>query len=178
MVYRTVKLADGRTAKLDWLREDELPEVMEALNSVIREGKYLFMNNEITDMKEERRWFEQRTKEGMSYLVARVDGKVVGGASIHPRTEKRAHVAEYGIYIREGYRELGLGTALTRELIEIAKKQGLEILQLSVYATNTRAFHVYKKCGFRECGRLMRDIKFLDGTYSDRILMELPLTGT
>jgi L-amino acid N-acyltransferase YncA len=176
MVYQTVRLADGRTATLDWLREDELSEVVEALNSVIREGKYLFMNNEMTDMEEERRWFERGTKEGMSYLVARVDRKVAGGASMHPCTEKRAHVAEYGIYIREGYRDLGLGTALTQELIEIAKKKGLEILQLSVYATNKRAFHVYKKCGFRECGRLTRDIKFLDGSYTDRILMELPLT--
>jgi L-amino acid N-acyltransferase YncA len=178
MVYQTVKLADGRIATLDWLKEDELSEVVEALNSVIREGKYLFMNNEITDMEEERRWFERATKEGMSYLVARVDGKLVGGASIHPRTEKRAHVAEYGIYIREGYRDSGLGTALTRELIETAEKQGLEILQLSVYATNKRAFHVYKKCGFRECGKLTRGIKFLDGTYTDIILMELPLTRT
>jgi L-amino acid N-acyltransferase YncA len=178
MVYHKVRLEDGRTATLDWLRGDELPEVIEALNSVIREGKYLFVNNEITDMEEERRWFERVTKEGIRYLVARVDEKVVGGASIHPLTEKRAHVAEYGIYIREGYRDLGLGTALTMELIEIAKKQGLEILQLSVYATNKRAFHVYKKCGFRECGRLTRDIKFLDGTYTDRILMELPLTLT
>lgn len=133
------------------------------------------MNNEIGDMEEEHRWFERGTKEGVRYLVARVENRVVGGASIHPYTDKRAHVAEFGIYIREGYRDLGLGTSLTKTLIEIAKQQGLEILQLSVYATNKRAFHVYKKCGYRECGRLTRDIKFLDGTYGDRILMELPL---
>jgi RimJ/RimL family protein N-acetyltransferase len=175
MVYETVRLTDGRTATLDWLREDELSEVVEALNSVIREGKYLFMNNEITDIEEERRWFERGTKEGMLYLVARVEGRVVGGASIHPHTDKRSHVAEFGIYIRDGYRNLGLGTTLTKTFIEIAKKHGLEILQLSVYATNKRAFHVYKKCGYKECGRLTRDIKFLDGTYTDRILLELPL---
>lgn len=175
MVYKTIRLADGRTATLDWLKEPDLPEVVETLNSVIQEGKYLFMNNEITDMEEERQWFEHGTREGMSYLVARVDGKVVGGASIHPHTEKREHVAEFGIYVRRNYRNLGLGTALTNELTRTAKKEGLEILQLSVYATNKRAFHVYKKCGYRECGRLTRDIKFLDGTYADRILMELPL---
>lgn len=175
MVYKTVRLTDGRTATLDWLREDELPEVVEALNSVIREGKYLFMNNEITDMEEERRWFERSIKEGMLYLVARVEGRAVGGASIHPHTDKRAHVAEFGIYIRDSYRNLGLGTTLTKTFIEIAKKHGLEILQLSVYATNKRAFHVYKKCGYKECGRLTRDTKFLDGTYTDTILMELPL---
>jgi len=175
MAYKTVKLKDGRTATFDWLREEDLPEVVEAINSVIREGKYLFMNNKIMDMEEERRWFERGTKAGMLYLVARVDDKLVGGASIHPHTDKRAHVVEFGIFIRDGYRNSGLGTTMTKMFIEIAKKRGFEVLQLSVYATNKRAFHVYKKCGYKECGKLTRDIKFLDGTYTDRILMELLL---
>lgn len=175
MAYMMFRLKDERTASLDWLREEELPEIVEALNSVIREGKYLFMNTEITDMDLEHQWFERGMKDGMLYLVARVEGRVVGGASIHPRTEKSAHVAEFGIFIRDGYRNLGLGTALTKAFIEIARKRKLEILQLSVYATNERAFHVYKKCGYKECGRLTRDIRFQDGTYTDRILLEQPL---
>lgn len=38
MVYKTVKLKDGRTAALDWIKEEDLPELVEALNSVIREA--------------------------------------------------------------------------------------------------------------------------------------------
>jgi RimJ/RimL family protein N-acetyltransferase len=34
---------------------------------------------------------------------------------------------------------------------------------------------VYEKCGFRKAGTLTRGIKFLDGTYTDEILMELLL---
>lgn len=33
MVYKTVDLTDNRTAALDWLKEEDLPEVVEALNS-------------------------------------------------------------------------------------------------------------------------------------------------
>jgi len=175
MLYKIVRLKDGRTATLDWIEENDLPELVEALNSVIREGKFLLVNNEIIDMEEERKWFQQSTKAGMLYLVARVDGKVVGGASIHPFNDKRSHVTEFGIFIRDGYRNVGLGTELTKAFVEAAKEHGFEILQLSVYATNERAFHVYKKCGYKECGKLSHDIKFLDGTYTDRILMELPL---
>ena len=175
MVYGTLKLKDGRMAQLAWLREDDLPEVVEALNSVIREGTYLFMNNEITDMDEERQWFERSMKAGVLYLVARIDGQVAGGANIRPFAEKRAHVAEYGIFIRKGYRNVGLGTALTKAFVQIARSHGVEILQLSVYATNKRAHHVYEKCGYKECGRFTRDIKFLDETYTNRILMELLL---
>jgi RimJ/RimL family protein N-acetyltransferase len=108
----------------------------------------------------------------MCYLVARVNGRLAGGASIHPKTDKHAHVGSYGIFIDRDYRNLGLGTIMTKELIATAKNRGLEILQLSVYATNKRAFHVYQKCGFKEAGRLTRGIKFPDGTYTDEILME------
>jgi RimJ/RimL family protein N-acetyltransferase len=175
MVYKTVELTDGRKGTFDWLKKEDIPEVVEVLNDVIKESRYLFMNIQITDMEKELQWFERGTKEGMLYLTARVDGKVVGGASIHPQTDKHKHVASYGIFIGRDYRNLGLGTLLTKELIEIAKKQELEILQLTVYASNERAFHVYKKCGFREAGRLTNGIKFLDGTYTDEILMELLL---
>jgi RimJ/RimL family protein N-acetyltransferase len=175
MAYKTLRLRDMRIAKLDWLREEDLPEAVEALNSVIREGKYLYLNDVIIDMQFERLWFERNTKAGMIYLVARLGGKVIGGASIHPQTDKRAHVARFGIFIRDGYRNLGLGTAMTKAFIEIAKKRGFEILQLSVFANNTRALDVYEKCGYKEIGKLSRDIKFLNGEYTDRILMELPL---
>lgn len=173
--YRQVKLKDGRTAELSWLRAEDLPEVVDALNSVIREQKYLFMNDEITDMEEERKWFERGKVSGRLYLVTRINGEIVGGASIQPQAHKRAHVAEYGVFIREGYRNKGLGTLLTKTFTELAEKHGYEILQLSVYHTNKRATHVYKKCGYKECGRFRNDIKFPDGTYTDRILMELPL---
>jgi len=175
MAYKTVELTDGRRATLDWLKEEDIPEVVEVLNDVIKEGRYLFMNDRIADMEKELQWFERGTKEGMLYLTARVDGKLVGGASIHPQTDKHAHIGSYGIFIGKNYRNLGLGTLLTKEFVEIAKKQELEILQLSVYATNERAFHVYKKCGFKEAGKLRNGIKFLDGTYTDEIIMELPL---
>jgi RimJ/RimL family protein N-acetyltransferase len=175
MVYKTVELTDGRKATLDWLKKADALEIVEVLNDVIKEGRYLFLNNQITDMKKQLEWFEGGTKEGMLYLTARVDDKLVGGASIHPQTDKHRHIASYGIFIGKNHRNLGLGTLLTKEFVEIAKKHELEILQLTVYANNGRAFHVYKKCGFREAGRLTKGIKFLDGTYTDEVLMELLL---
>jgi len=62
-----------------------------------------------------------------------------------------------------------------KEFIEVAKRSGFEILQLSAFSTNKRAMHVYRKCGFKKCGKLTRDIKFADGTYADRVMMELLL---
>lgn len=152
MTCKVVQLVNGQTASLDWLKEADLPELMNALNSVIREGTYLFINNEIKGMAEETQWFESGQKQGMPYLVARVSGKVVGGASIYPKPHKSAHVVEFGIFIVKAYRDLGLGTAMTKALIETATECGFEIVQLSVYANNPRAYCVYQKCGFKEAG--------------------------
>ena len=58
MVYKTVELTDGRKATLDWLKKEDIPEVVEVLNDVIKESRYLFMNNQITDMERELQWFE------------------------------------------------------------------------------------------------------------------------
>jgi RimJ/RimL family protein N-acetyltransferase len=176
LLYKTVELKNGQTSSLNWLQEADLPEVVEALNSVIRERVYLLQLYEIRDLVAEQRWFLQAQEDGMSYLIARVDGKVVGGASLTPLTGKRTHIAEFGIFIVKVYRNQGLGTILTETLIEVARKSGFEIVQLSTFSSNKRALHVYRKCGFKKAGKLTRDIKFSDGTYTDTITMELFLT--
>ena len=74
LVYKAIKLNDGRTATLHWLTENDMPEVVEALNSVIREGNYLFMNSEMTDTEEERSWFKRGLKAG-ARAIATSDAK-------------------------------------------------------------------------------------------------------
>lgn len=138
LLYKTVTLKNGQSVFLSWLEEDDLPEVAEALNSVVREEKYLLMDKEITDVQSERMWFWENKETGMRYFVARVNGKVIGGASLTPFTGKRAHIAELGIYIIKNQRNLGLGTILTKELIEVAQKSKFEIIQLSALSNNKR----------------------------------------
>jgi len=175
MAYKKFKLKDDRIVTLDFLKEEDLPEVVDALNSVIREGIFLALDEEIVDMESERKWYQDHIKAGMTYLVARADGKVVGGASIEPRTGKFSHTAVYGIFIRDGFRNMGIGTHLTNALIEIAHQRGLEVIELSVYGLNKRAHHVYEKCGFKEVGKIKKGVKMLNGTYTDRIIMVLSL---
>jgi len=175
MAYKKLKLKDSRILTLDFLEEEDLPEVVDALNSVIRERVYLGHDEEIVDMDLERKWYQDHMKSGMTYLVARVDGEVVGGASIEPRRGKFAHTAAYGIFIKDGFRNMGIGTKLTNALVEIARQRGFEILELSVLGSNKRAQHVYKKCGFKYVGKIKRGVKMINGTYTDNIIMTLAL---
>lgn len=51
----------------------------------------------------------------------------------------------------------------------------LEKLNLLVLASNDRAISFYKKFGFVEEGRKIREVKIRDGHYDDNILMSLDL---
>ncbi|KPV61818.1 MAG: hypothetical protein AOA65_2152 [Candidatus Bathyarchaeota archaeon BA1] len=74
MIRKRFRLVGGRMVTLEDLREQDLPEVVQVLNSVIREGIFISMDEEITDMEMERKWYHDHMKAGMTYLVARVDG--------------------------------------------------------------------------------------------------------
>jgi len=176
LLYKSVTLKNGKSASLSWFGRDDIDEVVEVLNSVIHEQKYLLMNQDV-DRSDSEKYVDTGDPNGMRYLIARVDGKVAGGATIIPLSNKEAHVAHLAIFLHKNYRNNGLGTILITELIDVARKSGFEIIQLSTFSTNKRAMHVYKKCGFKKCGKLTRDIKYADGTYADRIMLELILTS-
>ena len=84
-------------------------------------------------------------------------------------------VGVLGIALKDGHRDVGIGTELMREAEAQAGRLGLEMIQLSVFENNERARHVYRKAGYRDAGVWPRAIKKGDA-YIDEILMskELP----
>jgi len=87
---------------------------------------------------------------------------------------KRSHVGTLGIAIKDGYRDVGIGTEMMQVLVEESRKAGLKLLRLSVFGSNMRAKHVYGKAGFREVGRIPKAISKGD-EYVDEVWMALEL---
>ena len=89
--------------------------------------------------------------------------------------ERRKGVAELFIYVHQDFQNAGLGTALMRKAIELAKEAGLHRLGLTVVADNHRAIKVYEKVGFKKEG-IARDAFYGDDhRYHDEIEMGLLL---
>ena len=66
----------------------------------------------------------------------------------------------------------GLGTALTRHLLAIARAKRLHKVSLGVRVDNARAIHVYERCGFTVEATL-HDEYCVDGTYYDDHTMSI-----
>jgi len=133
--------------------------------------------SEKPSLKDERKWFRDTLKQIAAktelVLVAEVNGKVVGITDVRNKTpqQEQRHVGVVGILVLEGYRSMGVGTALLTELIKKAKTEGkYETLVLSVFGNNKHAQSLYRKMGFTQYGVLPNGIKRFE-QYTDEICM-------
>jgi RimJ/RimL family protein N-acetyltransferase len=83
-------------------------------------------------------------------LVREERERIIAASSLSfYQAEALKHKAELGITVHDDYQNRGLGTAMTKHLLEIAGKKGLKKVFLRVNTDNIRAIHVYEKCGFQ-----------------------------
>jgi ribosomal protein S18 acetylase RimI-like enzyme len=73
------------------------------------------------------------------------------------------------VAVRADHQRRGLGTSLTRALLEQARREGVEQITLDLRADNRAAIGLYAALGFREYGRLAGFVAVHDQRF-DRIL--------
>ncbi len=109
-------------------------------------------------------------------LIARLEERVVGHLLMFRIPyERRKGVAEILIYIHQDFQNLGLGTAMMKRAIEMAKGKGFHRLGLSVVADNHAAIKVYEKVGFKREGIAKDAFYGDDHRYHDEVEMGLLL---
>ncbi|MHC4574272.1 MAG: GNAT family N-acetyltransferase [Planctomycetota bacterium] len=122
----------------------------------------------------EQEWIQKHLDDpGQIILVAELDGAVVGMLGFENSSRKRlAHRGTLHMSVNPQHRRNGIGTALLQSLLEWAQENPvIEKVKLAVFATNQAAVSLYKKNGFVEEGRRIKEIKIADRKYVDEILM-------
>lgn len=177
-IFKTFTAKDGRTVTLRSLKWEDLDDLVKFINSLIDEGAQITASKKVT-REQEAVWLGQRLTDvengNQVIVVAEVDGRVIANSSFSKKTGYSEHVGILGIAIKDGYRDIGIGTELMNVLISKAEDMDLKMLTLSVFASNDRAKHVYEKVGFKETGRIPKEL-YKDGKYIDHIYMVKELT--
>ncbi len=111
-------------------------------------------------------------REKVPFLVA-VDGEhVVGFAAAYRRgLPSLSHGGNVGIALLPAYREIGLGSKLMAGVLKLSRGK-FACLYLEVFGKNKRAYHLYKKIGFKPCGRIKNYVKGLAYGSDDALLMQ------
>jgi len=117
-------------------------------------------------------WENRLSKDYLGVFGGFINGKIIGVALavMNPR-KKIKHVATLNsMYVKEKYRNLGLGRELIKVIINHLSNQGVEILNLSVVTSNLNAINLYKSLGFEVYGEEKNAIK-LNKEYINLFLM-------
>lgn len=120
--------------------------------------------------EEERRgWLEAHNRDNHSLLVAEVDGRVAGYASLSPYREKEAFrsTVELSIYVARDCRRQGVAAALMEAILAQARADAGTHLVVSVITSGNEASErLHARFGFTFCGTLHQvGMKF--GRYLD-----------
>lgn len=120
--------------------------------------------------EEERRgWFEAHNRDNHPLLVAEVDGRVAGYASLSPYREKEAFrsTVELSIYVARDCRRQGVAAALMEAILAQARADAGTHLVVSVITSGNEASErLHARFGFTFCGTLHQvGMKF--GRYLD-----------
>ena len=181
MEYReTIILKDGRSCVL---RNGTAADARGVLDNFIRNHAQTdFLTtypDEVTfTVEQEGKYLQAKADSpNEAELVAEVDGKIVGLAGIEPQgtADKMKHRADFGISIDRDYWGLGMGRALTRACIALAKQAGYKQLELQAVAENEHALALYKSEGFVEYGRNPRGFRSRQTGWQELVLMRMEL---
>lgn len=110
-----------------------------------------------------RRWLDRILAAG-EHLAVEDEGGLLGHAMLIPAEDPGAR--EYAIFLHQAVRGRGLGTAINRTAVELARAAGVRRMWLSVEPRNRAAVRSYEKAGWR----------FIPATlYAAELEMELTL---
>lgn len=177
---RKVKLKDGRNCLI---RNADDKDALAMLNMYVQTHNetcfLLAYGDERTFTEEQEAGFLKIMAESDRdvQLMAFVDGEPSGCASLTSLGNKIKirHRSELGMSILKEYWNLGIGSQLMKAIIECALKAGIEQIELEVVSDNTSAVVLYKKFGFKECGRNPKGFKKRTGEYQELISMRKEL---
>jgi len=131
-----------------------------------------------TSLDQARRELEEspgNSEDRLHLAITTLDGELIGETTLRDIDQRnRGAIFTIAIGKRE-YWGHGFGSDATRCLMKYAFEQlNLHRIDLFVHASNERAIRAYEKCGFRHDG-LLREAHYMDGKYSDVLLMGLLL---
>jgi len=118
-------------------------------------------------------WLTARDRERHPVIVAEVDDRVAGWASLNPWSSRKAYgrTVEGSVYVHTDYRSRGVGRALLAAIIERARQAGLGVMIARITEANESSVRLFGQFGFgligtqRRCGEKfgqILDVELMD----------------
>ncbi len=144
-------------------KTDDIEEINNIFNYAIKNTNYN-LRETARSAAEAYEWFNRHTEENYPVIVAELNNKVVGWASLSHFREYSGYdcTAEVSVYISKEHRHKGIGIRLVSELERIAKR--FHTLIAVIVDNNTASISLHSRCGFIPMCTF-RELAFKNGEY-------------
>ena len=133
--------------------EQLIPDYLVMVNDFENVNRFIGAYQNTYSEEDEQKWVRGKLEEKAPVysMIEKETGEYIGNIELMDVTPEQG---ELGIAITAGKQEKGFGTEAIRALIDHGKNRfGLKRIYLRANPDNSRAIHVYEKCGFREYDR-------------------------
>ena len=169
-----VTLKDGTYVLLRPMVADDEKCLLEFYTSV-NDDDMRYFRHYVKDPTIVRNWAEQLDYSKVLPVLALVKDRAVGSASLHYGEGPHRHIAEVRLFLAKDFRKRGLGMKMIKALIDLARKQGLSILEAEVIADQTKVVRAFETLGFKTQATLDDYFLFPDGETRDVVFMTMAL---
>lgn len=157
--------------------EKDLGDILEIYNDAIMNttAVYDYKAQKLDDRKQ---WYEKKKYEGYPILVFEYNDKAVGFATFGPFRPWPAYkyTVEHSVYVDFKYRNIGIGSALVKEIIRIVDEREYATLVAGIDGDNEKSIRIHEKLGFRYSGTINKaGYKF--GKWLNLAFYQLDLKG-
>jgi len=177
-IYRNlITLRDGTRVLLRVLDKDDRDR-LQAMFALVGDDDAEAMRDNVKDPAVIQKWIDELDYGRVIPLVAVVNDEIVGDATLRLGQGPYRHKAEVRVFLSKPYRQRGLGTAMLKSVIDIAKRMELHLLTVEVIADRTPVIRAFRGLGFQMQTTLPDYFMMPDGETLDVALMILPLVRT
>ena len=172
---KDIKLKDGSKSRLRPLRKDDEKGFHEFFLAV-PEPERMFIKHRVTEPQIIRDWCQHIDLGRNLPLLALMDGKVIGDATLHQQLGGwRRHIGRVSVLVLPQYRGRGLARAMIGEIVQLARNLGLERIEAEFIGEQEAAIQMFAMLGFSNLLRLEDYVKDMQAISHDYVLMGLHL---
>lgn len=142
-----ITLPDGMRVLLRPLIPKDRDALVALFSNLPAEETQYFRSN-IADPEVVAGWADNPDYSRIFPLVAVMGERIVGNSTLHIGRSFTRHVAEIRIFLAKDFRHHGIGSAMIKAQLEIARKLGLHQVICEVVESRPQVIHAFERLGF------------------------------
>lgn len=148
LVYRQlVTLPDGGRVLLRPLSPEDRQALIDLFAPTSTDDRR-YMRHNVNDPEVVGRWVDELDYDKVLPLVAVINDRLVGNATLHFFEGPARHRAEVRIFLAKEIRRRGVGSRMLLALSELAKRRSIYMIEAQIISDQTSVIKSFQKLGF------------------------------